>query len=185
MELRVGGKYRLGKKLGSGSFGDIYLGTNMTTGEEVAIKLERISSKRSQLAHEWKLYTSLNHCIYGGERPLQKLGGSWWILLYYRCLGADIGRDVCLYPRGASPSMTEPDLVRIGDRVCIENASLVAHTNAMGRYQLFTLRVGDDCTLQDRCRLMAGAEMLSSATLLEHSLVMSGDVVPSNMAWQV
>ena len=26
MELRVGGKYRLGRKIGRGSFGDIYLG---------------------------------------------------------------------------------------------------------------------------------------------------------------
>lgn len=26
MELRVGNKYRLGRKIGSGSFGDIYLG---------------------------------------------------------------------------------------------------------------------------------------------------------------
>ena len=38
-ELRVGKKFRLGRKLGAGSFGDIYHGTNMTTGEEVAIKL--------------------------------------------------------------------------------------------------------------------------------------------------
>jgi len=30
MELRVGNKYRLGRKIGSGSFGDIYLG-NLTT----------------------------------------------------------------------------------------------------------------------------------------------------------
>jgi len=34
MELRVGKKFRLGKKIGSGSFGDIYLGTNMTTGTD-------------------------------------------------------------------------------------------------------------------------------------------------------
>jgi hypothetical protein len=27
MELRVGGKFRLARKLGSGAFGDIYLGT--------------------------------------------------------------------------------------------------------------------------------------------------------------
>lgn len=26
MELRVGNKYRLGRKIGSGSFGEIYLG---------------------------------------------------------------------------------------------------------------------------------------------------------------
>ena len=53
MELRVGGKYRLGRKIGEGSFGDIYLGkspleilvltlflgVNIQTEEEVAIKL--------------------------------------------------------------------------------------------------------------------------------------------------
>ena len=31
MELRVGGKYRLGRKIGSGSFGDIYLGKLVST----------------------------------------------------------------------------------------------------------------------------------------------------------
>ena len=41
LELRVGGKYRLGKKIGSGSFGDIYLGHNVSSGEDVAIKLVR------------------------------------------------------------------------------------------------------------------------------------------------
>ena len=30
MELRVGNKFRLGRKIGSGSFGDIYLGMNGT-----------------------------------------------------------------------------------------------------------------------------------------------------------
>jgi len=39
MELRVGGKYRVTKRLGSGAFGDIYAGVNVKTNEEVAIKL--------------------------------------------------------------------------------------------------------------------------------------------------
>ena len=38
MELRVGNKYRLGRKIGSGSFGDIYLGTNISTLEEGMVK---------------------------------------------------------------------------------------------------------------------------------------------------
>eukprot|EP00357_Protocruzia_adherens_P034385 CAMPEP_0115005630 /NCGR_PEP_ID=MMETSP0216-20121206/19995_1 /TAXON_ID=223996 /ORGANISM="Protocruzia adherens, Strain Boccale" /LENGTH=330 /DNA_ID=CAMNT_0002372011 /DNA_START=61 /DNA_END=1053 /DNA_ORIENTATION=- len=59
MELRVGGKYRLGRKIGSGSFGDIYLGTNIQTNEEVAIKLESIKSKHPQLLFESKLYRIL------------------------------------------------------------------------------------------------------------------------------
>ncbi|KAL2493271.1 casein kinase 1-like protein 2 [Abeliophyllum distichum] len=39
MEPRVGNKFRLGRKIGSGSFGEIYIGTNIQTNEEVAIKL--------------------------------------------------------------------------------------------------------------------------------------------------
>eukprot|EP01084_Bolivina_argentea_P293492 504782_1 len=60
MELRVGSKYRLGKKIGSGSFGDIYLGTNMLTGEEVAVKLESTRTKHPQLAYESKIYRILH-----------------------------------------------------------------------------------------------------------------------------
>jgi len=60
MELRVGKKYRLGRKIGSGSFGDIYLGTNLTSGEEVAIKLESVKTKHPQLLYESKIYRILH-----------------------------------------------------------------------------------------------------------------------------
>ncbi|CAD6994573.1 discs overgrown protein kinase [Ceratitis capitata] len=59
MELRVGNKYRLGRKIGSGSFGDIYLGTTINTGEEVAIKLECIRTKHPQLHIESKFYKTM------------------------------------------------------------------------------------------------------------------------------
>jgi len=73
MDLRVGGKYRIGKKIGSGSFGtsswfcvfhslisgDIYLGVNIVSGEEVAIKLESVKAKHPQLEYESKVYKSL------------------------------------------------------------------------------------------------------------------------------
>ncbi|KAF7022649.1 hypothetical protein CFC21_035332 [Triticum aestivum] len=59
MEPRVGNKYRLGRKLGSGSFGEIYLGTNVQTNEEVAIKLENVKTKHPQLLYESKLYRVL------------------------------------------------------------------------------------------------------------------------------
>ncbi|XP_024022741.1 casein kinase 1-like protein 2 isoform X1 [Morus notabilis] len=59
MEPRVGGKFRLGRKIGSGSFGEIYLGTNVQTNEEVAIKLENVKTKHPQLLYESKLYKIL------------------------------------------------------------------------------------------------------------------------------
>ncbi|KAK7261682.1 hypothetical protein RIF29_27999 [Crotalaria pallida] len=59
MEPRVGNKFRLGRKIGSGSFGEIYLGTNIQTNEDVAIKLENIKTKHPQLLYESKLYKIL------------------------------------------------------------------------------------------------------------------------------
>jgi len=58
-ELIVGSRYRVGRKIGSGSFGDIYLGTNKTSGEEVAIKLESIKTKHPQVLYESRLYKLL------------------------------------------------------------------------------------------------------------------------------
>ncbi|OEL34981.1 Casein kinase I isoform delta-like [Dichanthelium oligosanthes] len=59
MEPRVANKFRLGRKLGSGSFGEIYLGTHVQTNEEVAIKLESVKTKHPQLLYESKLYRIL------------------------------------------------------------------------------------------------------------------------------
>lgn len=59
MNARVGKKFRLGHKIGSGSFGDVYWGTNMTTGEEVAIKLEPMGTAHPQLMREAQIYRDL------------------------------------------------------------------------------------------------------------------------------
>ena len=59
MELRVD-RYRLGKKIGKGSFGDIFLGYDIDTGEEVAIKLEKKKTKHPQLLRETKTYRALD-----------------------------------------------------------------------------------------------------------------------------
>lgn len=59
MERRVGNKFRLGQKIGSGSFGEIYFGTNIQTNEWVAIKLENVKAKHPRLPYESKLYKHL------------------------------------------------------------------------------------------------------------------------------
>lgn len=58
-EFLVNGKYRLVRKIGSGSFGDIYLGINVANGEELAVKLESQKARHPQLLYESKLYKIL------------------------------------------------------------------------------------------------------------------------------
>ena len=60
-EIPIGDSYKLDarKKLGSGAFGDIYLGKNIKQNEEVAIKLEPTRSRHPQLFYESKLYMAL------------------------------------------------------------------------------------------------------------------------------
>ncbi|KAF3489826.1 hypothetical protein F2Q69_00055153 [Brassica cretica] len=59
MDLVIGGRFKLGRKIGSGSFGELYLGVNVQTGEEVAVKLESVNTKHPQLHYESKLYMLL------------------------------------------------------------------------------------------------------------------------------
>nr|GLL44158.1 casein kinase 1-like protein 10 isoform X2 [Ipomoea trifida] len=72
MDHVIGGKFKLGRKIGSGSFGELYLGANVTSGEEVAVKLESIKTKHPQLHYESKIYmllqggTGIPHLRYFG-----------------------------------------------------------------------------------------------------------------------
>ncbi|XP_017044896.1 casein kinase I [Drosophila ficusphila] len=55
----IGGKYRVVRPIGSGSFGDIYLGLSLKDATEVAIKVETTDTKYPQLMYEAKVYEQL------------------------------------------------------------------------------------------------------------------------------
>jgi serine/threonine protein kinase len=61
LSLVVEGKYKIINKLGEGSFGKIFLGENINTGEKIAIKIE-FSSESSVLRNEAKIYKYLDKC---------------------------------------------------------------------------------------------------------------------------
>lgn len=58
-EVLIGKNFKLTKKLGSGGFGQIYLGVNTKSNLEVAIKLEKNSSNCPQLLYEAQFYKRL------------------------------------------------------------------------------------------------------------------------------
>ena len=55
----IANKYELGTKLGNGAFGEVFLGTDIDTKKEVAVKLEQAKAKHPQVVHEAKLYKLL------------------------------------------------------------------------------------------------------------------------------
>lgn len=54
--LMVGQHYKVGKKIGSGNFGELRLGKDIFTNEDVAIKLEPANSRAPQLYLEYRFY---------------------------------------------------------------------------------------------------------------------------------
>ncbi|KAL7712582.1 non-specific serine/threonine protein kinase [Entamoeba marina] len=59
--FKVANKYELVRKLGSGSFGDIYMAINIFQPDDVvAIKLEKIKLRHPQLRYEYNLYKYFN-----------------------------------------------------------------------------------------------------------------------------
>lgn len=58
----VGVHYRVGKKIGEGSFGVIFEGTNLLNSQTVAIKFEPRKSDAPQLRDEYRTYKILSGC---------------------------------------------------------------------------------------------------------------------------
>lgn len=68
MERIVGGHYRLRRRIGGGSFGEIYNAENTRSHKRVAVKIESVRSKVPQLAYESKLYA-----IFSGGTGIPRL----------------------------------------------------------------------------------------------------------------
>lgn len=62
INTKIAGKYSLKKKIGSGSFGEIFLSVT-SNGEEFAVKLEKLSSRHPQLIYESRLLKTLQGSV--------------------------------------------------------------------------------------------------------------------------
>lgn len=142
----------------------------------------------SPYCQNWQLYLSIERLrrrCYRGHGVLGMLTGTHWLVLYFRALGGTVGDNCALFANGRPALMfTEPDLLRIGDRTVVDDASVVAHVNTRGKFDLNCLEIGERCVLRSGSRLLSGACMRDDSALLEHTLVMGGDVVASGWTMQ-
>ncbi|KAL3461223.1 hypothetical protein BJX64DRAFT_300238 [Aspergillus heterothallicus] len=143
---------------------------------------------RSSYNQRWQFFLTVETLIkdsYRGIGVLPMLSGTAYLNLYYRLMGATIGKDCALLANG-DPNilLTEPDMVTLGERVAVDDASLVCHLNTRGEFELHPLVVGDRSILRTGSRLMSGSAMGKDACLLEHTLVLSGDYVDDGTTMQ-
>jgi len=143
---------------------------------------------KTSYCQRWQLFLTMERLrrqCFGGSGILDLLTGTHYIVMYFRALGLKAGKDCALFA-GGRPSLmfTEPDLLELGDRVCVDDASLVAHINTRGHFTLNKLSVGARSVLRSGSRLLSGARMEADACLLEHTLVMAGDVVEEGVTMQ-
>ena len=80
---------------------------------------------------------------HGNGGVLAPITGSAYIVWFYRALGARIGKDCSIWTGGRPGLMTEPDLVTLGDRVSLDDCSVVAHINSRGNFALNKLSIAD------------------------------------------
>ncbi|KAI0338447.1 acetyl-CoA synthetase-like protein [Trametopsis cervina] len=127
----------------------------------------------------WQIHLTLARLLYRGHGNggvLAPITGSAYIVWFYRALGANIGKNVSIWAGGRPGLMTEPDLVTLGDRVSLDDCSVVAHINSRGKFALNKLSIATGCALRTGSRLLSGAHMESYSMLLEHALLASGDI---------
>lgn len=75
LDICFGSFFRVGRRIGSGSFGEIHVGTDTRTGEEVAIKIENSATKHPQLHSESKLLDQLHRPTSGVGIPMVRWAG--------------------------------------------------------------------------------------------------------------
>ena len=143
---------------------------------------------KSSYCQRWQLLLCIKKLTvqcYSGQGILRLLTGTRWMVWYLHALGAKIGKDCAIYANGQPNCLiTEADLISLGDRVVVDDASVVAHMNSRGTFDLNRLEIGDRCVLRTGSRLLSGATMEKDSCLLEHTLVMGGDVVEERRTMQ-
>ncbi|KAH9961618.1 kinase-like domain-containing protein [Russula dissimulans] len=60
MVCKVGGRYRVGKLLGAGTFGTVYLARDIKKGQDVAVKLKIALEWGSRLEHKCNVYQAIS-----------------------------------------------------------------------------------------------------------------------------
>ncbi|KAK4234923.1 kinase-like domain-containing protein [Achaetomium macrosporum] len=81
-DILIAGRYRVDRKIGQGGFGLVYSGTDLQSGEEVAIKLEYMGNGRESLKWEQSVYEELSGGVGIPRVRFSGSEGEYYVLVY-------------------------------------------------------------------------------------------------------
>jgi non-ribosomal peptide synthetase-like protein len=112
--------------------------------------------------------------------PLDYLVESPWLPLYFRLMGARIGRNVHL----GTTSIAAFDLIEIGDDASIgQDARLSGYTLEDGLLEIGPIHIGRRCYVGNRAILCSGTVLEDGAQLEDLSLLPAGARIAGGQRW--
>ena len=124
----------------------------------------------------WWLVTTIEAAV-----PIGYMTGTPLLNIYFRLMGAKIGRNVHL----GSESFAIYDLVRIGDDSSINvDSNLLGYTVEDGCLKLGTIDIGKRCFVGTRSNLREDTVMEDNAALEDLSLLSRGKTIPKGEVWK-
>ncbi len=111
---------------------------------------------------------------------LDLLAGTPYVCMFFRLLGAKIGRRVYL----DTTELTEFDLVHIGNDVAVNlDCTLQTHLFEDRVMKMAPVKIDDNCHLGAMSLVLYDTHIRDGASVGDLSLVMKGESLPANSSW--
>jgi non-ribosomal peptide synthetase-like protein len=113
--------------------------------------------------------------------PVHNLAGTPWLCVYYRLMGARIGRNVYFGSSGVNAF----DLISVGDGTSIGmELSLDGSWVEGGNLHIAPISIGRGCFIGNRCSIGANTVMEDGSGLGDLSMLPDGSHVPAGELWR-
>eukprot|EP00656_Telonema_subtile_P029217 TRINITY_DN3238_c0_g1_i15.p1 TRINITY_DN3238_c0_g1~~TRINITY_DN3238_c0_g1_i15.p1 ORF type:complete len:1754 (+),score=356.05 TRINITY_DN3238_c0_g1_i15:102-5363(+) len=135
----------------------------------------------------WWLIDRMQKKARYGHYWLSGLARTPMLVGYLRLLGAHIGKNVFIDGMviGDYVSMTEPDLVFLGDNVTLNNqANIMTHFIKDGFLTLKGVTLGSQSQVGCRALVMPGSVLGRNVVLCEHSVLQEDQTAPNDTIWK-
>lgn len=111
---------------------------------------------------------------------LMHLRGTWLLNVYFKLMGAKIGRRVIIN----TTAISDWDLIHIDDDSMLgDDAVLLGHAAEKGRLKMAPVKVGKGCTIGRDTTLMPGVELGDGAIVAAMTVVTKGKKLDENTVW--